>query len=98
MSTRRGRWSHRFLDIYAATDIPADVQGFFNNQPQPLNLLVFTSDWCGDAMSTKPAILRLADSTDNLNLEVFSRDDELDLANSYLPENRAGTSDRVCSV
>jgi len=82
-----------FLDIYAATDIPADVQGFFNSQPQPLNLLVFTSDWCGDAMRTTPAILRLADSTDNLNLEVFSRDDELDLANSYLPENRAGFRD-----
>ena len=81
-----------FLDIYAATDIPAEIQGFFSNLPQPLNLLVLTSDWCGDAMSTTPAILRLADSSENLKLEVFSRDDELDLANSFLPENRAGTT------
>ncbi len=44
-----------FLDIYAATDIPGEVEGFFNNLPQPLNLVVFTSDWCGDAMSTTPA-------------------------------------------
>ena len=81
-----------FLDIYAATDVPAEIQGFFNNLTQPLNLVVFTSDWCGDAMSTTPAILRLADSSENLKLEVFSRDDELDLANSFLPENRAGTT------
>ena len=81
-----------FLDIYAATDIPGEVQAFFNNLPQPLNLVVFTSDWCGDAMSTTPAILRLADSTENIKLEVFSRDDELDLTNSFLPENRAGTT------
>ena len=81
-----------FLDIYAATDIPEEVQGFFNSLPQPVNLVVFTSDWCGDAMSTTPAILRLADSTENIKLEVFSRDDELDLTNSFLPENRAGTT------
>ena len=81
-----------FLDIYAATDIPGEVESFFNNLPQPVNLVVFTSDWCGDAMSTTPAILRLADSTENIKLEVFSRDDELDLTNSFLPENRAGTT------
>ena len=71
------------MDIYAATEIPAEIQGFFNNLPQPLNLLVFTSDWCGDAMSTTPPILRLADSSGNLKLEVFSRDVELDLTNSF---------------
>ena len=81
-----------FLDIYAATEVPEEVQGFFNNLPQPVNLAVFTSDWCGDAMSTTPAILRLADSNENIKLEVFSRDDELELANSFLPENRAGTT------
>ena len=81
-----------FLDIYDATDISEEVQGFFNNLPQPLNLVVFTSDWCGDAMSTTPAILRLAESTENLKLEVFSRDDEVDLTNGFLPDNRAGTT------
>jgi hypothetical protein len=43
-------------------------------------------------MSTTPAILKLADSTNNINLEIFNRDDELELANSFLPENRAGTT------
>ena len=42
-------------------------------------------------MSTTPAILKLADATDKLNLQVFSRDDELETTNSFLPENRAGT-------
>ena len=56
-----------------------------------MNLAVFTSDWCGDAMSTTPAILRLADASDNIRLSVFNRDDELELTNSFLPEHRAGT-------
>ena len=81
-----------FLDIYSATQVPEIVQDFFDTPGQTINLAVFTSDWCGDAMSTTPAILKLADSTNNINLEIFNRDDELELANSFLPENRAGTT------
>jgi thiol-disulfide isomerase/thioredoxin len=67
------------------------VLDYFNGLEEPVNLAVFTSDWCGDAMSTTPAVLRLADASDNIRLSVFNRDDELELANSFLPEHRAGT-------
>ena len=80
-----------FIDIYDGVQVPAEVQDYFDGLAEPLNLAVFTSDWCGDAMSTTPAILKLADATDKLNLQVFSRDDELETTNSFLPENRAGT-------
>jgi thiol-disulfide isomerase/thioredoxin len=80
-----------FLEIYQAVEIPAETQQFFDSLPQPLKLAVFTSDWCGDALSTTPTILRLADSSENLSLEVFNRDEELELTNSFLPEHRAGT-------
>ncbi len=80
-----------FLDIYQAVEIPAETQRFFDGLSQPLKLAVFTSDWCGDALSTTPTILRLADSSEKLDLEVFNRDDELELTNSFLPEHRAGT-------
>ena len=80
-----------FIDIYNGVEVPADTQAFFDGLAEPLNLAVFTSDWCGDALSTTPTILRLADSTNKLNLQVFSRDDELELTNGFLPEHRAGT-------
>ena len=80
-----------FLQIHSGVEIPGNVLDYFNGLAQPVNLAVFTSDWCGDAMSTTPAILRLADASDNINLSVFNRDDELELANSFLPEHRAGT-------
>ena len=80
-----------FLDVYKAVDIPADTQFLFDNLAQPLNLAVFTADWCGDAVSTTPAIFRLAESTDKLSIKVFNRDDELALTDSFLLENRAGT-------
>ena len=80
-----------FRQIHAAAAVPAAVQDYFDGLAQPLNLAVFTADWCGDAMSTTPAILRLADATHNFRLSVFNRDDELELTNSFLPVHRAGT-------
>ena len=80
-----------FLQIHSGVEIPGNVLDYFNGLSQPVNLAVFTSDWCGDAMSTTPAIHRLADASDNIRLSVFNRDDELELTNNFLPEHRAGT-------
>ena len=80
-----------FLDIYHKVEIPADIRSFFDGLARPLRLAVFTADWCGDAVSTTPAILRLAGSTDKLSVKVFNRDEELALTDSFLPEDRAST-------
>ncbi len=80
-----------FLDIYEGVEVPAETRGLFESQAGPLRLAVFTADWCGDAVSTTPAILRLAESTDKIEVKIFNRDEELDLTNSFLPEHRAGT-------
>ena len=80
-----------FLDIYQSLNVPAKVKNQFDSLAKPLRLAVFTADWCGDAVSTTPTILRMAESTSKLSVKVFNRDDELDLTNSFLPENRAGT-------
>ena len=80
-----------FVAIYETLQVPADSLRLFNGLSEPLKLAVFTADWCGDAMSTTPVILKLADSTPNISLHVFNRDDELELSNSLLPEHRSGT-------
>lgn len=80
-----------FMDIYQAVDIPSDVLDYFNSLGEPLKLAVFNAEWCGDAVSTTPAILKLAESTDKISVQVFNRDEEVDLTNSFLPEHRANT-------
>lgn len=79
------------LEIYNAIKIPDTAKAQFDARSEPLNLAVFTADWCGDAVSTTPVIMRLAESTPGLSIQIFNRDDELELTNSFLPENRAGT-------
>ena len=80
-----------FVEIYESVNIPKNSLNIFAALKEPLNLAVFTADWCGDAMSTTPVILKLADSTPNISLQVFNRDEELELSNSLIPEHRAGT-------
>ena len=80
-----------FVEIYNGVDIPSDAASWVNGLDNPINLAVFTADWCGDAVSTTPVILRLADSSSNVNLQVFNRDDDVPLADTFLPEHRAGT-------
>ena len=80
-----------FLDIYQAVEVPAATKSLFDSQSEPLQLAVFTADWCGDAVSTTPCILGLAESSDKISVSVFNRDDDVALTNSFLPEHRAGT-------
>ena len=80
-----------FLDVYGAIEVHRSAEAFVKGLSEPLRLAVFTADWCGDALSTTPAILRLGESADKIDMKVFNRDDELDLTNSFLPEDRGGT-------
>jgi len=66
---------------------PADVE-FFAGLPEPVNVLVITEDWCGDALANVPVLARLAQETGKLNVRVFLRDQNLDLADQYLKEGK----------
>ncbi len=80
-----------FVEIYNSVEVPSEAADWVGALSNPINLAVFTADWCGDAVSTTPVILRLADSSANVNLQVFNRDDDVPLADTFLPEHRAGT-------
>ncbi len=80
-----------FVEIYDSVDLPLKATEWVDGLASPINLAVFTADWCGDAVSTTPVILRLADSSEKVNLQVFNRDDDVPLADTFLPEHRAGT-------
>ena len=80
-----------FLDIHESIELPAEARAFLDDLEQPLRITALTTDWCGDAMTTTPAVLRLAEMSDKLTVRVFNRDVELELTDSFLPDNRAGT-------
>lgn len=78
----------RFEENEAKASIRPEDREFFAAMPQPLNVLVITEDWCGDALANVPVLAKLADATGKLNLRLFLRDKNLDLADSYLKEGK----------
>ncbi len=81
----------RFSDLYANVEISGEELEYFSSLAAPLAVAVFTEDWCGDHVTTTPVLYKLAEATGSLEVRLFKRDENLDLANSYLPEDRWGT-------
>ena len=79
------------LAVFNSGKVPTEDKQFFDGLSEPLRLAVFTADWCGDAVTSAPPLLRLADATGGLELSIFNRDEVLDLTNSFLPTHRHGT-------
>lgn len=48
------------------------------------HLLVLSEDWCGDAVNTVPAVARLADVAENLDLRILARDRNPDIMDAHL--------------
>lgn len=51
---------------------------------KPRKLLVITEDWCMDASSTIPALVRLAEGVQGVELRIILRDQNLDVMQHYL--------------
>jgi hypothetical protein len=60
----------------------------FTHLPQPLNVLVLAEDWCGDVIANLPILGRLSAESGKLNLRIFLRDQNLDLIDQYLKEDK----------
>ncbi len=65
-----------------------DDLAYFKALPQPLDVLVITEDWCGDAIANVPILGRLAAESGKLNLRIFLRDQNLDLIDQYLKDGQ----------
>lgn len=55
---------------------------------KPVNVMVITEDWCGDALYNVPVLAKLVDGLPNVELRVFLRDDNPDLMDQFLKHGR----------
>ena len=80
-----------FQKVLASVKASPDDEAYFSTLPEPLLVAVFTEDWCGDSLTGTPALFQLAKDTGNLEVRVFLRDQNTELAHAHLPEHRWGT-------
>lgn len=71
--------------------VPAELMADLVGVRGPLHLVNLNEDWCFDAISTTPAIAKLAELLPCADLRVFGRDTNPDLMDAHLSGPR-GTS------
>jgi hypothetical protein len=75
----------RFLKNYDDAKISPDDVAAFKKLRKPLNVLVLAEDWCGDVVANLPILAKLVhEAAGKLNLRIFKRDANLDLADQHL--------------
>jgi thiol-disulfide isomerase/thioredoxin len=81
----------RFEQILANVELSPEAKDYFSSLAAPLRVAVITEDWCGDHLSTTPVLYKLAEDTGKLEVRVFMRDQNWDLADAFLPAHRRDT-------
>lgn len=75
-----GVWASVWTRAKISDDLLSRVSGTVG----AWKLLVLSADWCGDAANTIPAVARLAEQAENMELRLLERDDNLDLMDEHL--------------
>lgn len=73
---RMNRWDKTF-------QVSEEVTSLVKSLP-PMQWLIITEAWCGDAAQNIPFIAKLADLNDNINLRLILRDEHPEVIDAYL--------------
>lgn len=73
-----------------------DLVNQLNQVDQNWNWLVLTEAWCGDAAQNIPAIAKIADQTQNIDLKLILRDQHLDIMDEYLTNGGRSIPKLIC--
>ncbi|MTI40529.1 thioredoxin family protein [Fulvivirga lutimaris] len=68
------------------TKLNADLIKAVENINTPQKWLILTEAWCGDAAQNLPAIQKIADLNDNIEVRYLLRDENLDIMDAYLTD------------
>lgn len=68
---------------WAARTSGADLSAFASLD-EPVNVLVLSEDWCPDCTDNLPILNYVAEQTGKVNLRIFSRDENKDIADQFL--------------
>lgn len=66
-----------------AVVVEPSVREFFRSQPR-LKVVALVEDWCGDVIANLPVLARLAAEAGTLDVRIFYRDQNPDLAQRWL--------------
>lgn len=80
MTTNKDKFLQQLAEVRAD---PKD-KAVFTERRDKLNVLVITEDWCGDALTNVPVLVKMVEGAPNVEMRLFLRDQNPDITNQYL--------------
>ncbi len=74
---RMNRWDKKI-------ELNETLKAQLESIPCPVNWLLLSEGWCGDASQNVPFLNKMAEGSDNINLRILLRDEHLDIMDQYL--------------
>jgi len=87
---------HRMARIDKTYKIDENCQSILNSLKNSYIFVVISEAWCGDAAWNLPVINKISESTDNIQLKIFLRDENEELINSYLTNGGKAIPKLIC--
>lgn len=87
---------HRMSRWDKGVEINDSLVDMLDNLNQEWVWLVITEAWCGDAAQNLPAIAKMADHSDNIELRLILRDQHLDIMDEYLTNGNRSIPKLIC--
>jgi hypothetical protein len=78
----------RMKRVFRTTQISEDLKDIFEKIDHRQLWVVLSEGWCGDAAENLPAIARLVEITDKIDLRILLRDENPELMEAYLTNGR----------
>ncbi len=75
---------HRMNRLDKTIELSDSIIEKLENVQCPVNWLLLTEAWCGDAAQNVPILAKMADASPNVNLRLVLRDENLDIMDQYL--------------
>ena len=74
----------RMKRVFKTTLVNEDLKSAIKNLDKKMIWLVLTEGWCGDAAQNLPAMSRISELSDHIELKILLRDENPDIINAYL--------------
>lgn len=79
----------RMKRLDKTTELLPELEERLKQLERPMIWLVLTEAWCGDAAQIIPVLQKMADQTENIDLKLILRDQNLDIMDEFLTHGRS---------
>lgn len=86
----------RMKRIEKTTVITEELKNTLKNITDKLYWIVITEPWCGDAANIVPLLYKITESSNNIEMRLFLRDENNDIMNEYLTNGTKSIPILIC--